>query len=181
VKAGDRYKKNPDRAQQIKLVLIEAALETEQQPIVAVTGRIDRLLIEMCRVVDTVLIAQKRIPDSRSGNAMASVAVSRRLSRTLCPQSRSKSRRCVLIFGDLDAKTIPWPRLAHGGAFNRWCRLADLRDMGFTTSDLSYMLALTAATRLHKGRISSRMPGRHTTDAGSSVLFCCYRRVCALT
>src|SRR5271169_3691782 len=31
--------------QQIKLVLIEAALETEQQPIVAVTGRIDRLLI----------------------------------------------------------------------------------------------------------------------------------------
>ena len=32
--------------QQIKLVLVEAALETEQKPIVAVTGRIDRLLID---------------------------------------------------------------------------------------------------------------------------------------
>src|SRR6476620_11775797 len=36
--------------QQIKLVLVEAALQPEQKPIVAVTGRIDRLLIDQHRV-----------------------------------------------------------------------------------------------------------------------------------
>jgi hypothetical protein len=33
-------------SQQIELVLVEAALETEQKPIVAVPGRINRLLID---------------------------------------------------------------------------------------------------------------------------------------
>src|SRR5262249_12054508 len=38
--------------QQVKLVLVEATLETEQKPIVAVTGRVDRLLIAQDGVDD---------------------------------------------------------------------------------------------------------------------------------
>src|SRR3974390_572923 len=44
--------------QQIKLVLVEAALEAEQQPIVAVTGRIDRLLIDQYGVDDAAHLDQ---------------------------------------------------------------------------------------------------------------------------
>jgi hypothetical protein len=86
--------------------------------------------------------AEKPIPDSRKGNARASVAVpgcgvharcGRRgeLSRRhwqcrprtpLGRQSSSKSRWSVLSGGrgPWTSRTSPWPRLTHGGAFGLW-------------------------------------------------------------
>ncbi len=44
--------------QQIKLVLVEAALQSEQQPIIAVPGRIDRFLINQNGVNDSTQLSR---------------------------------------------------------------------------------------------------------------------------